>query len=738
MTREIKAAASGSVLAIGKRGENETVRVIFPMLAEADEVVVLHRRHGDEHPYAVEISTTDDGVIWLVSLADVAIPGIGAAEVIYKNGGKVAKSVTYTTRTAESVDDGETITPTAAESWVQRVVDLTAEAQSAAGSAETSAGNAANSAESAENAAASAAESAETARGYTEDIGNAVSRAESARDAAEESASNAGTSAEQASSSASGSAQSAEAAETAKSAAVSASQSAASSADSAAGSAASAQASAENSATSAESAQTSAQEAQSAAEQAHIDVATETNARTIADAALQRSLDMLWKLNKGISYVFEQDTAEAYSKAIPSGAVVGDVQMVGGKSVVFNQLNKNPIYRNTLTGATDNHDGTISLNFRSASSRIGVSMGDKLDTVYFDGLVLNHRYLFYVDASVGGTALLNPQAYKSTQISAVSVSGDDSFKRCSCVCVCTNLDSAFCFYLSGDLTYPFTFAVKPAQLFDLTATFGSAADSITTYEQAKAAYAAIGIDIEQYHPYTPPTIISADVENVELCGKNIVVNESIIDKSYYSDSYGKLIPNSNMYALNPIKCEKNTTYTISANVNMYSVWQSTDGKNGISGTRKFFASRTYTITTGDTTEYLLISGNKNNGALEYVQVERGDVATEHTHYRPPVTIPIPAAIRSLPGYGWSGNTVDFAAKKYIQTVAAQSIGEDGRLAQKLYPVPVETDISAMLDDSFDSIEVEPGGSIEFKQGGDYRLPVPNREEYLISVAEVSR
>ena len=52
--------------------------------------------------------------------------------------------------------------------------------------------------------------------------------------------------------------------------------------------------------------------------------------------------------------------------------------------------------------------------------------------------------------------------------------------------------------------------------------------------------------------------------------------------------------------------------------------------------------------------------------------------------------------------------------------------------------PIVTDISDLIPDDFlRSIEVEAGGSITFKGGNDdYRIPVPNEEEYIVKLSEV--
>lgn len=52
--------------------------------------------------------------------------------------------------------------------------------------------------------------------------------------------------------------------------------------------------------------------------------------------------------------------------------------------------------------------------------------------------------------------------------------------------------------------------------------------------------------------------------------------------------------------------------------------------------------------------------------------------------------------------------------------------------------PIVTDISTLIDDDFlRNLTVEAGGSVTFKGGNDdYRIPVPNEEEYVVKLSEV--
>lgn len=64
----------------------------------------------------------------------------------------------------------------------------------------------------------------------------------------------------------------------------------------------------------------------------------ETKKLKEADAETNRSLDALWKINKGQTYDFEKVTTDAYTDDVLSGGRIADVRMLGGKSVVCSNI----------------------------------------------------------------------------------------------------------------------------------------------------------------------------------------------------------------------------------------------------------------------------------------------------------------------------------------------------------------------------------------------------------------
>ena len=95
---------------LGKQGENEAVRVVWPGIVEkfrklygSGSFTLTAKRCGDAEAYPVAVSTEGGDVVWLVQTADVANPGSGSCELTYTVDGVVAKSKTWSTYVAASI-----------------------------------------------------------------------------------------------------------------------------------------------------------------------------------------------------------------------------------------------------------------------------------------------------------------------------------------------------------------------------------------------------------------------------------------------------------------------------------------------------------------------------------------------------------------------------------------------------------------------------------------------------------
>ena len=309
----IDVVPNAGVIALGKQGENQAVRVTLPNIrAGAGSILLLHQRAADQQPYPVPVVEADGDIIWTVSSTDTAYPGRGQAELQWLGAdGAIIKSVTYQTNiiralTAPGAVPDEPLRPytQAVARDAQAAKDAAVNATEAARTAEASAGQAGQSAQSAQAAALAAAQNASAAETAEDGAKQAQTGAEAARTEAQ----------------------------TAKAAAEEASQEAKT-----------AQTGAVEAKTGAETAQAKAEEAAQgvASDREQIRANTEglesaqqdvTVLKAVTDRTA-RSLDYLWKKSKGIIYDTETVTRTGSSVTVPSGAMdYAALRMIGGMS----------------------------------------------------------------------------------------------------------------------------------------------------------------------------------------------------------------------------------------------------------------------------------------------------------------------------------------------------------------------------------------------------------------------
>lgn len=119
---------NGTRILLGKQGENNAVRVVWPEIAEKYtklygdgrfELVVVQK--GQAYPAVVNVDGPD--LIWNVLTADVATVGAGSLELIYYVGDTIAKSQTWETfvKVSESAE-GTAEPPEPAKNWVDKVL----------------------------------------------------------------------------------------------------------------------------------------------------------------------------------------------------------------------------------------------------------------------------------------------------------------------------------------------------------------------------------------------------------------------------------------------------------------------------------------------------------------------------------------------------------------------------------------------------------------------------------------
>lgn len=131
-----KVITNNRPILLGKSGENEATLIKFPInvffpFVSATSFSLVHQRHGDVAPYPCVISQSDGFINWSINSADVANPGSGMAILTaYNDAGLVAKTVTFTTVTTDSL--GYTTPPEPQAAWVDQVEGYAKEAKEAA------------------------------------------------------------------------------------------------------------------------------------------------------------------------------------------------------------------------------------------------------------------------------------------------------------------------------------------------------------------------------------------------------------------------------------------------------------------------------------------------------------------------------------------------------------------------------------------------------------------------------
>ena len=486
----------------------------------------------------------------------------------------------------------------------------------------------------------------------------------------------------------------------------------------------------------------------------------------------------------------------AYVKTVPAHTSQAELQKIGGKTVVWNQLGN----FGTITGT----GSATSLPFTAGTQ-----------------IVANHKYYFsgkftmasqtncaYIYARSGG-ANVNIQGLglSTSKIFTASYGGTSDGTTSA-------TDGNLWLYVSSTLASGDS--VTDLQLTDLTLLYG-AGNEPTTVAEHEAIFPSV-------YSYNAGTLLSAGVTEVVSQSRNILDASQVVQGNW-------TVPTntSNVHTDNYIAVLPNTTYylkTISANgiyVQYYNIDKAVSG-----GVTKYDVSGFSFVTNADT-QYVRIMWYQVGG-ITPADIVNGSVCLSisssadgtYTPYKAPIQYPIPAEIRNIEGYGWSAGTaynyIDYERKKFVQNVARVDLGSliwsnndssspksyvsdpltlakapansitmpniittkynvvqhskyrtsgnitiiyasssyakrilicddvvadrtalktslDGVYLYYELATPVEVDISAYLTDD-NLIEVEAGGTLTFENqnGDDYRIPVPSEVLYDIDVS----
>lgn len=424
-----------------------------------------------------------------------------------------------------------------------------------------------------------------------------------------------------------------------------------------------------------------------------LNVRAELAAQKKINVSQEREIRLLKLAADGVLLTEETNSEEAYTKQIPSDVLDTCLESYGGKSVVRNQFDR---FNRTVTCESGKNE-YASLTY--TSDNVASIIGQKYLFRYkqIGDMTSNTRNTIGVNFGAGNV-YQSPNTNNNLKggMKEWVVTSNASSEKLSVLIWCHTPDA--------DVSY------SDLEVINLTQWFGSViADTITTPEQAYA----LGVPREPI-PYDPGTIVSTDVESVEVGGRNLIDPE-VYDNGYWLS--GAWHPNQGSWISYIIPCVPGQSITITGSESVAgtnNVWLSKPvnaTENYIATERTSVATdhnRTHTAPAG---AYALAIGYTESSGKTNLQAIYGSIALPYSPYHAPVIHPIPEEIRRLSGYGETGSLVDFANKEYTA------------------PDGTKTDISEYVPDTF-WLDTEPGGSITFRQS-TLELSIPNTETYIV-------
>lgn len=406
----------------------------------------------------------------------------------------------------------------------------------------------------------------------------------------------------------------------------------------------------------------------------------------LTDKELQRRVNALYDLGNGVTHQFETDSETAYAKTVPTGAKLMSVKSVGGRSIVFNQFAKNKPF-DSRNGITTSTDGNYSVLDGTATNAITAKgwWGLKLDEF---SPTNGHKYLF-CSKIISGTVNPANGCTIGTAIQKQIVGKSFIFEMSD-----KHWDSNWLSAIYSDKDTVFNKLKISVMLIDLTLMFGSGNEPSTVEEFEKMFPA-------DYYPYAVGEIVSAGTEEAVVGDTAHPIPEAIKALPGYGWSAGT--------AKNYVDYENKRYVQCVNSVDL--------------GTKNWLMYKD-----GDYTPFFYL----NAGGISDIRGGTSNFLCPKYQY---AKIGVTDSASGL--YVLENTTVRVRDTAYTDAATFKQAMQGVILYYELEK-PIVTDISTLIPDDFlRNIEVEAGGSVTFKGGNDdYRIPVPNEEEYIMKLSEV--
>ena len=416
-----------------------------------------------------------------------------------------------------------------------------------------------------------------------------------------------------------------------------------------------------------------------AAETSRATAAEDTKADKTALARTDRSLDALWKLNKGVSYEFQKDETVAYQKDIPNGAKLASVEKIGGRTIVWNQMVQNGDFSlNSMwsgVGSTVSVEGNTGI-FTATEAAL---TNNKIEAyqILSGNVVKGHKYCvrfeYNLSVDINDQSTLNLNGI----FTKIPVVGAGTWGKFNSIVTVNVVNDIFDLYFYFDsLSVGDTVKLRNVQLFDLTRMFGTGNEPFTP-EEFEAMFPA------DYYPYNEGELLSMPVNEVAEQGRNLLNPEDIVPIGFFG------LKGTNE---NGLLVFKGTSDTDTQQISIRLFVDKANSKYDAVGA--FYNGKFYGIT-GSNDNYDAGNGIVGKAYIFYFEIalkagtqyelmfypfayKAGSAPSSYSPYHS-TTHAIPQSILSLDGYGDGVTTdvynyIDWENKKYHKRVGKVDLG----------------------------------------------------------------
>ena len=417
-----------------------------------------------------------------------------------------------------------------------------------------------------------------------------------------------------------------------------------------------------------------------------------------------RRISVLYDLGKGITHRYETDSETAYSKDVPSGAKVMDVKLIGGRSVASNQRIQDVKFETGIdTNSVWRRYGTQPIIVNNNVAMFTVT--EKWQGVaQFVEFIKNHKYYMYAEAKSDreNNTILCPYVYQDAfgTENSVVLHGTEWSGYAAMNIAAKSIKSVVGVRAAGATTViGATISCKNIQCIDLTQMFG--AGNEPTLEQFQAMLT------RPDYPYNAGTLVSADVTAVQVGDKVISLPNSISLKSA-----GSVYDSLEFYEQDGKYYQKHTQ------------------RVGVVPSIELASYEVTRTQAHDIPCFVMICDKlkERSKPIQTIQINRYTSAMKTGRL---LSVDMMCINDGVSAYNlaWHNDSI-----QSIEAFQKHLVDDNITIYYELAtPIVTVTEV----DNRFDAVDCKAGDKITFVGNSGYHLPVPNEEEYLIALNEVT-